>query len=302
MDQNLAKQKGFTLIESLLVIVVISIIILFAFNHLRQKNQEKDRAIATKQIENILQVAVSYFNQKGEWPDNLTSLTPDYLSAADICSPWPSATTNAGPSYAACPKKELYKRADYPTGKTKTNAPYYGIKIVLPNTAIAQQLGDDLPTSSVSATTVTAYITAVQEPTIKREGWISSAGLAGNNSLIKMPVCGEDYEGHVIFSPQRFATDEKLEGLRQNKLKYFTMFFSSGILILGSQSGYIQANNGWVFEDLTKRTTGYFLTLCLPNGRWTTITGGGSEGPSAKEFQCDTNWRKYNVGSGVKSC
>lgn len=92
---------GFTLIEMLLVLVIISMII-FAFIGYTQRQAESARIDrTTMQMQQILNAGLAYYVDHGAWPpqstttDPLAPLKPTYLPDIPIINPW-----NQGYSFA----------------------------------------------------------------------------------------------------------------------------------------------------------------------------------------------------------
>lgn len=80
--RTLKKDKGFTLIELLVVIAIIGIlssIVLASLNNARRKSRDARRVADIKQIQVGLEL---YFDDNGEYPDNIyTALAPTFMSA-----------------------------------------------------------------------------------------------------------------------------------------------------------------------------------------------------------------------------
>jgi len=62
------RMKGFTLVEMLLVLVIISAIIVMGIGYVKQKTLQMRIDRASLQIQQILNAGLSYYVAKGEWP------------------------------------------------------------------------------------------------------------------------------------------------------------------------------------------------------------------------------------------
>jgi prepilin-type N-terminal cleavage/methylation domain-containing protein len=86
-------QKGFTIIELLVVIVIIGILVALALPQLfaaQARGRDTDRK---NDLKNIQQQLETYFNDNGEYPATLGALVPEYMDAV----PTPPRTTD--PTY-----------------------------------------------------------------------------------------------------------------------------------------------------------------------------------------------------------
>lgn len=235
-DKNQSLNKGFSLIEMMLVMVVVATILLFAVNTLRGRSEDKLVSRTALEIQTLLQASANYYTEQQSttlsawaasqyygkplsstptnfWPPNLNVLVGAYLQANQLCSVWPnlsSLTCNGHAAYEGLP-------ASVGSGAASASQSYYGITLTLPSSAIAVKVAAKVPMSSVSQNKLSAYIPApgVQYfPTqYKNRGWITSAGaLTGSTNMspliknnakyytIFMPNCPVGYEGHYILT------------------------------------------------------------------------------------------------------
>lgn len=128
-----ARVKGFTLVETLLVMVVVSVLLVMSIKYSQQKvlNMQIDRAAL--QMQQILNAGLAYYVNHGTFPADLSILqTENYLPTGTIASPW------GGSGYSV----------------TSTNT-MLTVKLVLPtglgagSTNIAQILVGKLPMANV---------------------------------------------------------------------------------------------------------------------------------------------------------
>src|SRR3989344_2988120 len=75
------KKSGFTLIELLVVIAIIGVlasVVLASLNSARKKSRDARRVADIKQIQLALEL---YSDSKGEYPDDLSKLAPDFIAS-----------------------------------------------------------------------------------------------------------------------------------------------------------------------------------------------------------------------------
>lgn len=304
MDWNVKKKQGYTIIEVMLVIVVISIVALYSYNYMRKQTLEKTINQSALQMESLMQIAVTYYSRENKWPQNMTEFqTKNYVKNGDLCSPWPSTNASNNPE---CPNRQVYKVADFPVGKNEQNALFFGVKVDVPSAEIAQQLSAVLPNSKVSGNTVMLYAGARQYINKTKNGWISSAGIVVNSGKVDLPLCGDGYEGHVIFTPQYFSGDEKIVTPNNwkpwetaNRYLDFYFLINSWTSVTGANPNF-PSQNGYVYEDPNRQIYAFFFTFCIPNGKWKlklpTDTVDINENITSNGTQCNSSWKRYNKG------
>lgn len=157
--------KGVTLIEMLLVIVLLSVLVIYGLQTLQDYNTQQNIKKSREQIQLLLNGARAYYNDHLQWPSSLQDLVNGrYVDASVICSPWPkpasiegfpSGDNNAGQNYSCSNAQMYYEQiAPKPTCAAAGIKPtdpacfaYYGITIQLPNDKVADGLAAYLPTS-----------------------------------------------------------------------------------------------------------------------------------------------------------
>ncbi len=80
INMRKTNQKGFTIIELLVVIVIIGILVALALPQLfaaQARGRDTDRK---NDLKNISQQLETYYNDEGEYPDALADLVDDYLA------------------------------------------------------------------------------------------------------------------------------------------------------------------------------------------------------------------------------
>lgn len=302
---------GFTLIELVFVIVVISFFVLFAASHQQRKGRQTTIEMTNVEMQNWLQAAASYYLEKNQWPRDEAALTKDneYIRAEEQCSHW------SGQGIKSCPNKALYHlvcpKEDCDPKKSK----YFGVAVELPTLNAAQQLAALLPSSEIidddGRLQVAAYITipaAISNDYVQQniqQGWIANAGIVktGNSDCyypekIYLPHCPSGYEGHYVqmFQKQRTGEAVGIAGPWDKCVDSYSdhpfIEFDIGRLNLSSHRPSVQVKH--VFnKDKRQFQYHYYMTFCLPNGTWTVDDHHGN---GRYETQCAGLWRRYNAG------
>lgn len=70
------KLKGFTLLEMLLVLVIAASILAMLLTYTTQKSDQVRQDRTTAQMQQILNAALSFYNQKGRWPGSVSNPPP----------------------------------------------------------------------------------------------------------------------------------------------------------------------------------------------------------------------------------
>jgi prepilin-type N-terminal cleavage/methylation domain-containing protein len=145
----LVKQRAYTLIEMLLVIVVMSLI---AVGIVHVTNRYSEATLINRTVEDmrlLLNQAQYYRVVKGEWPENISSFDSATDFSKLICSPWPASSKSEN-----CGNLQVYQ------GEVSPDNNLYQLSITTPSPLIANKIKKLLPQASIAGNTVTAYSTA----------------------------------------------------------------------------------------------------------------------------------------------
>jgi prepilin-type N-terminal cleavage/methylation domain-containing protein len=88
MKKTVSKQIGFTLIEMMMVLVIMSTIIIMIAQYTVIKTDEVRRENAAIQIQQILNASLSYYVNNGKWPASLAALTTALYLPPTLHSPY----------------------------------------------------------------------------------------------------------------------------------------------------------------------------------------------------------------------
>ena len=160
--KNVKKSSGFSLVEMMLVIVIISIIAMYAANIAKERAQATLAATTAAEMQLWLQASLNYHAKTQNWPQasgatnsGFTNLNNDNLLPASAeCSQiliQNASNTTCGaysPFYLSYAPNTTYK-----------NSPYILVNLLIPNQALGTAIAAKLPAGSyinsiVSATAV----------------------------------------------------------------------------------------------------------------------------------------------------
>lgn len=168
---NFKKNTGFSLIEIIFVIAIISVVIVLGLSYTSKLDERTKEKTAALQIQQILQAGISYYVQNKRWPDAgnsannssifLKSFVPAYESVK--YNPWKinTKTTDAGYEWSysdSSPASGVFEvRTNVPDEDTAKR-----IAALLPNAYV--YTGDTVVNSLVSI------------PGAKQQGYVITAG------------------------------------------------------------------------------------------------------------------------------
>lgn len=85
---------GFTLMEMLLVLAIVSSVLIMGANYLSQQTEQARRNRVTLQIQQVLNAALAFYNANGRWPNcqnvlsNSELATNGYVPSTAVKNPW----------------------------------------------------------------------------------------------------------------------------------------------------------------------------------------------------------------------
>jgi prepilin-type N-terminal cleavage/methylation domain-containing protein len=331
---------GFTLIEIMLVILVVALLTLYAVRIINESIINSQVSRTASQINNIKQAIIAFYDANTlNWPPALTDITtavpasqysnssaiPQLLPTTALCSPFTTAT-----STPLCGDNAQYQ------GTFNNAQGFYTLSIQTTSDAIAQALIAAIPNSWISNTTTVnvAIPLPAQVSGGNNHGWIVSAGVIssypaqGSNSnwtpgvvgtQIYLPNCGPGYEGHIIFSPERYETNAAGPdwGIHLAQVTSKGGNTDSTSITSNAQQSIVyntntKDNHGHIayattYADSPDANTSsvqhlaFYMTFCLPIGHWGTHWVNGAW---LQDAQCSTSWQTYlkNQGNPDPNC
>jgi prepilin-type N-terminal cleavage/methylation domain-containing protein len=88
MKKTVSKQIGFTLIEMMMVLVIMSTIVIMIAQYTVVKTDEVRRETAAIQMQQILNASLSYYINNGSWPASFAALTTALYLPPTLHSPY----------------------------------------------------------------------------------------------------------------------------------------------------------------------------------------------------------------------
>jgi prepilin-type N-terminal cleavage/methylation domain-containing protein len=199
MKQN---RQGFTLIEMLLVMVVVSMLIVMGMNYYQQKVQEMRVDKATAQLQQILNAGLSYYVANGTWPTDLACLqgtgggtcTQAYLPAT-LKSPW-------GTDYVALATTTNFYAYTSVTAASNATANSTAMTIAgrLPLGYVANAVTATPPTAAACSGNTCYVVSSVNIPgqNLNNATAVNFAGLYHHGACVPVPVCPVDRSGNTM--------------------------------------------------------------------------------------------------------
>lgn len=222
----LGSQRGVTLLETLLVMVIFSMMLIMGVNYVQQRaaNLRLDRTAL--QMQQILNAGLSYYVANGKWPESatLTDLQPDYISSDTVKSPWGTTYTigytNKGTFYVWVP----IKGAD--SGEAAVRAKLVAGK--LPFGYISSDAGTGggpltgvTPVEDECDDTDTCYaVSYVNIPgqNLNNATAVNYAGLYHHGACVPVPECPVDKDGNTM-TPQIMVIPVSVSGVNDEGSK-----------------------------------------------------------------------------------
>jgi prepilin-type N-terminal cleavage/methylation domain-containing protein len=187
-----AFQKGFTLLETLLVTLVLAGLVLFTVMSVRSSSEQTLVKQTAVELQNLLTAELAYYATKSttgdyKWATSINTLfSNSYMPSSAQCSSWPSTTSTS------C----IGNRAAYVVETTNERSKYVSVSITLPDAATAEAVARQLPIAGVNDKKVTAYApipasisnqrarrqTTIGGTDASQRGWITSVGDIGQNN------------------------------------------------------------------------------------------------------------------------
>jgi prepilin-type N-terminal cleavage/methylation domain-containing protein len=291
MKQPKSSIRGFTLIEVMLVIVVLSIISVYAIKMIRTSTSTALIQKAAAQAINIQQAAMAYYvasqspnsNLTAGWPSNLSVLVNNHFLPNNnvLCSPFVTSASGTAP---------CYNYAEFSNDNSLlANSAYYTLQLTVPNSDIAYALAAKLPSAWVNGNNNTVVNSAIPIPgtasnaaAFPGNGWIMSAGIvstrystnfpnspggghAQSPGQVYMPICKPGYEGHIITAPLLASTSNTSKNTWQNM--YVTVS-SLGNPSSTNPASPPYANLAFLNSEHTIHMMVYYMTFCIKTGYW----------------------------------
>lgn len=210
--------KGFTLIEMLLVLVIASMIIFMATGYIQEKTLASRIDRASLQMQQILNASLSYYVTNGFWPTSLACLqgsggagcTLAYLPPATILNPWGQTYTIVAPTSGGTPPNIMYVYSSVTAGTGSTSGVATAAANIitgkLPLAYTTSKNGNPPPPPSsggaacTNATTKCYVVASVNIPgqNLNNAPSVNFAGVYRHGGCVPVPSCPVDSKGNTM--------------------------------------------------------------------------------------------------------
>lgn len=232
MNMKMMKQRwvrGFTLLEMLLVMTIVSMFIFVSVGYVQQRTLALSIDRASAQMQQVLNAGLSYYVNNGTWPADLTTLqNGSYLPTGAFNSPW-------GTSYSVSSSQTLFSVSmSLPAALVNQSAIGTILAGKLPlatsntSSSTTQQPCGVTPwgapmTCPVTTTTstITAYVN-VPGQNLNNASAVNYAGLYHNGACVPAPECPVDKTGATM-TPQVLLVPVSVSGMNDNSTNVYPM-------------------------------------------------------------------------------
>lgn len=299
INNKRSSEKGFSLVELLLVMVVVSMFIVAGVGYIQQRTFQSRMDLTALQLQQILNASLSYYVANGSWPVSAPNVVSDlsllqtgtiaYIPAGTLASsPW--ATTYSIYSSG----NVLYAWVPISMGTiATTNAYAKTIAGRLPAGFI-----EDAPPASLAGVTdcaaTTCYVvTAINAPgqDVQNSTNVNFAGLYHPGACVPVPVCPVDSLGNTM-TPQIMVVPVSVSGLNDSgqmnvyPISSFTAYAVGGsdqtpAMCTGASSGNPSSqpsctDTAILNGPVSQKSWRVCMQVITEKGELTNITGWGS--------------------------
>src|SRR5579883_142971 len=226
MRQN---KTGFTLVEMMLVLVIVSILIVMGINYTQQQvlTSKIDKTVADMQ--QILNGALAYYVANGTWPcATATASSPNscpinypttFMPTGTLTTnPWGTALTSpvASGYIISDSVSTFYVMVQLPTNMSNLSAVAQIIAGKLPVSYLASDFGPMPPTQISGCTTgKPCYVVSsvnIPAQNLNNAGNVTYAGLYHSGACVPQPSCPVDQQGNTM-TPQIMVVPDSVSGV-----------------------------------------------------------------------------------------
>lgn len=248
--------RGFTLIEILLVLVIISIIIWASTSYLQQRALQMRIDRTSVQMQQILNAAMSYYVFNGSWPQNASNDPPltilkssGFLPNINIVSPW------GGQAYqASFTPQQFYVWT--PVTVVSSSGAYAAASVIagsLPlgytstNSGSAPTTAPDATTPCQASSTTCNVVSSVNIPgqNLNNAQAVNFSGLYRQGGCVPVPTCPVDSFTGTTMTPQIMVAPVSVSGFNdQNQPNVYPISSFTAYAVGGKGSGHTPATCG----------------------------------------------------------
>jgi len=196
------KLSGFTLIEMILVLAIMSSVILLVVNYTAQKTDQLKRETIAIEIQQILNSALSFYVTNGAWPGGLNPTAACSASAITFGG----TTTNQLQGQGYLPSTLPTNAGNAYKFTCNTSTGLFTVSILLSNAQDASMIAGLVPLGTVSGNTVSGSVN-IPGQNLNNARSLNFAGLYYSSSCVPAPTCPSG------MTPQIFVTPASVSGL-----------------------------------------------------------------------------------------
>jgi prepilin-type N-terminal cleavage/methylation domain-containing protein len=200
MNKHKIKVKGFTLIEMILVLVIISGVLVLGLTYTRTKTDQMRRETIARQMQLIMNAAMAFYVTNGAWPETVPPPDP-----ADRCTGGWREFNDAGDP------NQLQDQTYLPTPiPTPSGNPYeyqcdavrglYQVRVELPTEADRLVVANSIPLGTVQGNFVVGQV-PVPGQNLNNARSLNFAGIYYAGSCVPAPTCPLDMEPNIVVTP-----------------------------------------------------------------------------------------------------
>lgn len=220
--------KGFTLIEVMLVLVIVSIIIWASVGYVQQKALQMRIDRASIQMQQILNAGMAYYVSNGHWPATIGDLLGTYLPS-QMKNPWgqdyttavysPPTTPPANPIpplfYVFAPTVQLSAGTGSAAAAANVIAGALPLSYTTTNGG-GSSTQPPLEGAPCDVNSSACYVVAsvnIPGQELSNARSVNFAGLYKHGGCIPVPQCPTDSTGVVVMTPQVMVVPVSVSGV-----------------------------------------------------------------------------------------
>jgi prepilin-type N-terminal cleavage/methylation domain-containing protein len=182
MTRSSAKRRhsGFTLLEMVLVLVIVSTIIALITNYGTNRMSQYRRDRAALQMQQILSAGMAYYINQGTWPATLAALQPTYIPS-NVVSPY-------GVAYGV---------------SSTSSSSNFSVTLSVAQNSDALIIAGELPLATVTGTgpyIVTGQV-LVPGQNLNNARSVNYAGIFANGTCVPVPTCPGTMTAAIYVAP-----------------------------------------------------------------------------------------------------
>jgi len=203
---------GFTLIETLLVLVIISMIIFSGLGYLRQRTLQMRMDRVSLQMQQILNAGLAFYVTNNKWPQQLSDLQGTYLppTTVPLKNPWGQLYVVDGTNV----EKLIVYTSTVSASSSEASTAANVIAGMLPMSYTSTTVPSASATPTACTTQTTCYIVSsvnIPGQNLNNARAINFSGLYKHGACVPVPQCPVDVTGNTM-TAQVFVAPVQVAG------------------------------------------------------------------------------------------